>query len=193
MEIWKPVIGYEDSYMVSNQGRVKSLEKFIKSHNETRVQYRPEKILKQSKNIWGYMKVWLYKDSKRKEVFVHRLVVQAFLENPDNKPCVNHIDNDKTNNRLENLEWCTYQENSDWSKIQGRRKITGTWRENIIKTRKRKPVIGTDSEGKEYYFKMVRAVEEMGFNTKAVIDCCKGKMKSTKGFTWRYAEADKEG
>ena len=191
MEIWKEIKGYEGSYMVSNYGRVKSLEKNIKSHGGTRTQYRPERILKQSKNKWGYMKVWLYKNSKRIEFAVHRLVADAFIENPSNKPCVNHIDNDKTNNNAYNLEWCTYQENNEWSMKQGRKVMTEEWRNKILSTRKRKPVVGTDKNGKEYFFEKVRDVAKMGFDPKAVIKCCKNEMKSTKDFTWKY-QADKK-
>ena len=185
MEIWKDVIGYEGLYQVSNYGNVMALKKDAEYQSKI-IQGRPQRVLRQHMNMWGYMKVWLYKDGKRKEHAVHRLVASAFISNLDNKPCVNHIDNNKSNNHLENLEWCTYQENSDWSKVQGRRKITEEWRNKIISTRETKAVIGTDKDGKEYYFDKVRGVTEMGFDLKAVIDCCKGRRTSTKGFTWRY-------
>ena len=136
MEIWKDIKGYEGSYMVSNYGRVKSLEKNIESHNHTRTQYRPEKILKQYKNKWGYMRVYLTQNSIKKMYAVHRLVASAFIDNPNNKPCVNHIDNDRSNNHLDNLEWCTYKENNNWAKKQGRRVFTEEWKRKSMSNEK---------------------------------------------------------
>lgn len=188
-EVWKDVVGYEGLYRVSNYGKVMTLGKYVATHNGTRIHQRPSKELSQSMNIHGYMKVMLYLNGHRKEWAVHRIVALAFIENPENKPCVNHIDNNRANNVVENLEWCTYQENSDWSRIQGRKAMTEECRQKILATRIRKPVIGTDSDGNEYYFDKVRAVEDMGFDTKSVIDCCKGRKTHFKGFTWRYAEA----
>lgn len=190
MEIWKDIKGYEGLYQVSNLGNVLSLEKYIKTHNEERMQYRPSKLLKQHKNQFGYMKVWLWKDGKRKEFAVHRLVADAFIDNPNNKPCVNHLDNIRDHNSVDNLEWCTYKENSQWAEIQGRRVFTDKWRNKISASKKKKPVIGTDANGKEYYFDKVRDVKEMGFDAGDVIRCCKGQKKSVKGFTWRYADKE---
>ena len=101
-EIWKDIKGYEGKYMVSNLGRFKSLN------------YRrtgKEKILEGYPDKDGYLYVQLWKDGKGKNCRINRLVAQAFLENPQNLPEVNHKDEDKTNNRVENLEWCTTQYN----------------------------------------------------------------------------------
>lgn len=96
-EIWKPVIGYEGLYEVSNKGRVK------------RVEY----LLTESNTAWGYKKVSLTKNKKNSNLSIHRLVAQAFHENPENKPTVNHKDGNKHNNSASNLEWNTVQENVD--------------------------------------------------------------------------------
>jgi hypothetical protein len=193
MEIWKDIIGYEGLYKVSNLGNIMSLEKHIINHSDKRIQIRPPRLLKQHKNQFGYMKVWLYKNSKRKEYAVHRLVASAFIDNPDNKPCVNHIDNNRENNNANNLEWCTYKENSQWAEIQGRREFTKEWREKISATRKKKPVIGINDKGEQIYFDTIRNVTKGGFDAKAVINCCKEKQNSHKGYRWNYfMPADKE-
>ena len=109
-EVWRDIEGYEGLYQVSNMGRVKSLErKFPIWHGGERVQ--KERILKQAVTHNGYLRVTLYTGNKPKTLKVHRLVCQAFHENPDNKPQVNHINEDKTDNRACNLEWSTCKQN----------------------------------------------------------------------------------
>lgn len=100
-EIWKPVVGYEGMYEVSNLGRVKSIKRNI--------------IIKLG-IIKGYNRIVL----KGKTKLIHRLVSEAFIPNPENKPCVNHIDNNPLNNNINNLEWVTHKENSFHSSRQGR-------------------------------------------------------------------------
>lgn len=109
MEIWKDVPEFEGKYQVSNLGRVKSLKR--KSWNGYKLIDQPEKILKQMETAYGYYMVNLWKDNKVKSIVVHRLVSICFLPNPEKKRTVNHIDGNKKNNRLENLEWATYSEN----------------------------------------------------------------------------------
>jgi hypothetical protein len=105
-EIWKPIEGYENLYHISNLGRVKSLPKqkgFI---------YKQETILKPKTTLLGYKTILLSKESKRKEIFIHRLVGKAFIANPNNYPVINHIDAVRNNNAVENLEWCTSSYNA---------------------------------------------------------------------------------
>ena len=112
-QIWKDIAGYEGLYQVSNTGKVRSLDRVITYKNGRQVFYK-SKILKQYLGKDGYMYVHLYKDKKNKRCVVHRLVVQAFLENPNNWPQVNHKDENKTNNAVCNLEWCTAKYNSNY-------------------------------------------------------------------------------
>lgn len=108
-EIWKDIEGYEGFYQVSNFGTIKSLSRYIKFGNKTR--YSNERILKFHKDKDGYKKVILQKSGKAQNYLIHRLVAQAFIPNPDNKPQINHKDGDKQNNKVDNLEWCTPSEN----------------------------------------------------------------------------------
>ena len=103
-EIWKPIKDFEGYYEVSNIGRVRSL-----NYKRT----GKEKILKNIEDYKGYLEVVLTKNGKRKQFKVHRLVAEAFIPNPENKPCIDHINTIKSDNRVENLRWVTYKENSN--------------------------------------------------------------------------------
>lgn len=113
-EIWKDVVGYEGLYQVSNLGRVKSCKRIVAHPNNKNTPYQlyPERIMKQKQNRYGYMCIKLSKDSVRKDVMVHRLVAQAFIENTENKPFIDHLDGNKANNCVNNLEWVTMAENN---------------------------------------------------------------------------------
>lgn len=109
-EIWKPIKGYEGLYEVSNLGNVKGLAKTVRCKDNALRTVR-ERVLKPQMNERGYLFVSLYKNKKCIHAKIHRLVAQAFIPNEEEKKCVNHIDGDKTNNVVTNLEWCTHSEN----------------------------------------------------------------------------------
>lgn len=117
-EIWKPVVGYEGLYEVSNLGRVKTLPKTHVFKNGGVYNY-PEKIMSACLNSNGYPQLKLFRNGVRKVTAVHRLVAAAFIPNPENKTDVNHIDGVKTNNTVTNLEWATKLENSLHAKVNG--------------------------------------------------------------------------
>ena len=118
----KPVKGYEGYYEVDQFGRVFGLERIIKVNDNGRNYEKPiaGKQLKQSMHTKGYKTVSLTKDGKTKTLFVHRLVAEAFIPNVDNLPMVNHKDEDKTNNFVENLEWCTNDYNINYGTARRR-------------------------------------------------------------------------
>jgi hypothetical protein len=113
-EIWKDIIGYENKYQISNFGRVKSKENYFRyTHaktNEVFYRLKKETILK-NKTLRGYNFISLSKNSIQKNYRICRLVAIHFIDNPLNKPCVNHIDCNKSNDNVNNLEWVTYKEN----------------------------------------------------------------------------------
>jgi hypothetical protein len=110
MEEWIPVKDYEIYYHVNSSGEVKSLKRVI-SEPRWGIRTYKEKIMKQGV-VAGYPAIRASKDGESIILYVHRLVASAFIPNPENKPCVNHIDGNKLNNHKDNLEWCTHQENA---------------------------------------------------------------------------------
>ena len=117
MEIWKDIKGYEGKYQVSNKGRIKSLSRAIPHLGSFRI--IPERIMKQHvSSTTGYYMVNLHKDKKSEWMLVHRIVAIAFIINPDNLPLVNHKDEIRTNNNVENLEWCTPEYNINYSHVR---------------------------------------------------------------------------
>ena len=124
MEIWKDVIGYEGIYQVSNLGRIKR----VANNHLCNIKYQGEYYLKPLDNGKGYLRMKLSKNGHSKRVMLHRIIAEAFINNPKNKKVINHINCDKKDNRIENLEWCSQSENvlhsvklGRW--IQGRKKI----------------------------------------------------------------------
>ena len=116
----KPIKGYEGYYEVDQFGRVFAKERMIHvtDHDREYDKHLPSRQMKQSVHTKGYKIVPLTKDGVCTTKFVHRLVAEAFIPNPDDLPFVNHIDEDKTNNFVENLEWCTEQYNSTYGKAR---------------------------------------------------------------------------
>lgn len=172
-EIWKDIMGYEDLYQVSNLGRIKSLRQCTKHHKEK------EYILKPSLANNGYCQVTLYRNpSDKRKFLVHRLVANAFLDNPNNLPQVNHKDENPTNNRADNLEWCTAKYNN----------LYGTARIRTIDTKSR-PVAQYTLEGKciAIYRSSTIASELLGISKNA-IRCASNKGTRCDKYLWKYTD-----
>ena len=185
MEIWNTIEGYPN-YEVSNLGNVRSLNYL--GHNKT-------ELLKQTTNTHGYKTVALFKDGKVKRCFIHRLVAQAFIDNPQNLPQINHKDEDKTNNCVTNLEWCTRSYNINY----------GTRNERVSQKLSKNPPkpmlgrLGKDNPlSKQIYqytkdgtlvkiWNCITDVErELGFHHNNISSCSLGKINSAYGYKWKY-------
>lgn len=178
MEEWRDIKGYEGKYQVSNDGRVRSLD-----YNHT----GEMQLLIPSSDKRGYRHVNLFLNGNRKMKLIHRLVAEAFVENPNDYPQINHKDENPSNNVAENLEWCTQGYNNVYN---DRAKKAG---ENI-----RKALAGKIPKGnppkKVYQFNIDGELIKI-WNSKAecarngfnhVSECCNGKRKQDKGYKWSY-------
>ncbi len=189
MELWKDVIGYEGYYQISNKGNVRSLDRFDGVHDRRGTVIIPN--LKRN----GYLQVGLRKHRTRKWVGVHRLVAIHFIENPNNKPQVNHIDGNKQNNTVENLEWVTAKENQNHAVKIGLRDNMpkGEKHSNYGKCRENsqsaKPVIRRDLKtGETKLYKAKILAKDDGFDVTSISKCCHGKLKTHKGYEWYFAK-----
>lgn len=176
-EIWRDIEGYEGKYKVSNTGQVWS-----KRSNKTLIPVTETR---------GYLRVTLCKNGKCRAFRIHRLVAVAFINNPENKKQVNHIDECKTNNSTTNLEWCTNKENNSYgTKSERWRQTISTsdkWKQGrIIRDEKCvKPVIGVNiSDGSVLYFKSLKQTDEYGFNKTCVSKCIRRVQVSHRGYKW---------
>lgn len=193
VEIWRPISGYEGYYEVSNEGRIRSLGRTTNQNNhggETTAHYKG-KVLTGRADSRGYKTVHISKNGTARRLLVHRVVAEAFCNKPDGCEMVNHIDNDPSNNRANNLEWTTPKGNMQWATKQGRMHYRP---ENLKKAQdaKKKPVVAIDSFGNEYYLPSQKvAAESLGIKTSRghIAACCRNDYgyKTAGGYRWRYA------
>ena len=181
-EIWKDIKGYEGYYQVSNFGQVRSVDREIVNEGnrgKSKTSHYKGRILSAGERNKGYLMVVLTKNSKMKSFAVHRLVAQAFIPNPNNYPQVNHIDENKTNNRVDNLEWCTCKYNVNY----------GSWKEKQSKAHKglySKKVVQIDKQGNYITtFNSITEAERItGIRHISTVAC--GKRKYAGGFIWKF-------
>ena len=172
-EVWRDIKGYEGLYKVSNLGRVKSFRNFSGFNKKF---YKREKIMTPVDNGRGYLHVMLSKNKNTKHVYIHRLVAQSFLPNPNNLQEINHKDENKKNNRVDNLEWISRKDNVNY----------GTATSRQVKARS-KPVTQIKN-GKiiNTFTSMREAARMTGFLFSSIQGCCTGKYKQAYGYEWRF-------
>ena len=178
-EIWKDIPGYEGLYQVSNLGNVKSVHW---NHSNKIRTIKPF-------NNNGYWRVVLYKDRMHKKFLVHVLVAKSFIPNPQNKPCVNHIDGNGHNNMISNLEWVTFSENTRHAIAHNLRPAGCNYQhkkgaDNPIS----KKVLQTSLDGdfSKLWLCSRDAAQELGFSISLIRRCCRGERKTYKKFHWQY-------
>ena len=179
-EIWKDISGYEGLYQISNFGRVKSL-----NYNHT----KKEKVLCEKNHKSNYVTVMLCKNGENKNKSIHILVASAFIPNPNNYPCVNHIDGNKKNNNVDNLEWCTHKQNVEHAIKTGLANHYGMLGRTGAKNNLSKKIVQYDLQGDvvNRWDCISDAARFYGIRSGNISNCLTGRKKSYKGYIWRYA------
>ena len=170
--VWKSIEGFEGLYKISNFGEVKNKKGETLKHG----------IKRTSGTCYKTVRLW--KDGKYYNKYIHRLIAEAFIPNPEQLPFINHKDEDGTNNFIENLEWCTSAYNSNYGTARKRqaKKLKGR------KSEKRKPVLQYSVLGEfiAYFPSITLAAKELECSTSEISQVCNGKRKTAKGFLWKY-------
>ena len=187
-EIWKDVVGYEGLYQVSDRGNVSSIVR-----KDSIGRKCGGIILRPIPDANGYIRVSLCKNGKVKKKLIHRLVLEAFVENPNNLPEVNHLDENKANNELSNLEWCDIRYNSNY----------GTRNERSAQARSKRVKAVNVETGEVLTFSSITEAGRKGYSRGRVSEACRGAYRSGngkliggngrtyKGFKWYYMEENR--
>ena len=208
MEIWKDIEGYEKLYQISNLGRVKSLSREKRCGSVYYI--TKEKVLRTTTNKKGYLKISLHKDKVIKTYYIHRLVAETFIPNLDNLPQVNHKDENKSNNCVNNLEWCTNEYNHRYGTINKR--ISNSNKGKVIKNETRVK-ISNKNKGKkmggknpmarsilcittnEKFNSIADASRKYNIDSSAIVKSCRNKCKSAgkhlmtgEKLYWKYVK-----
>ncbi|MBO7526481.1 MAG: HNH endonuclease [Clostridia bacterium] len=165
-EIWKPIKDYENLYEISNFGVIRK----VKTKRPLKVFYRTN----------GYYTTSLCKNYKVTMIYLHRIIAETFIPNPNNLPCINHKDGNKTNNDLSNLEWCTYSDNNRHAYETG------------LKNCKKVAQYDIDGNLINIYNSVINASKETNISQANISSCALGKRNKAGGFIWKYLESKGE-
>lgn len=177
--MWADVIGFEGLYQVSDRGEIKSVER--SKPNNKGFQSVNERIRVLTPDRYGYLKVCLSKNGKHYVKSVHRLVAEAFIPNPNNLPVINHINENKQDNRVENLEWCTVQYNTMYGSARIRTAMS-----------QGRSVEQLDDNGDviDEFYSMNLASRSTGIPQPNIHKACNGKRHTAGGYKWRYKDVE---
>lgn len=176
-ELWKDIQGYEGYYQVSNFGRIKSLSRFL-NYVDGQVRFMEGKIIQPRICVAGYALLNLHKDGKQLTVQVHRVVALHFLERTSFELIVHHIDEDRLNNKVENLEWVSRSFNTLYG--DSPKKIANSKKKSIIQLTLQNEVVKIWESAKE-------VEDTLGFNKGHLGEVCSGKHKTAYGYLWKFA------
>lgn len=175
-EEWRDVVGYEDLYAVSNMGVVKSKDRRV--FNKLGFDYTRKGRLNKQTISNGYYVSRLRSEGISLSVKTHRIIAMAFIPNPENKPYVNHIDGNKLNNSISNLEWCTASENIRHAFRLGLQNSN-----HIIRGVVQLDLLGNEIKS---FLSQTEAGLELGLNHSGIGMCCRGELKTSGGFKWMF-------
>ena len=210
IEVWKDVKNYEGYYIVSSMGKVKSLDRIVLGKNGVS-SFRSGKLKSNVIDRWGYLLVLLSKNNKQKLCRIHRLVAEAFIPNPENKPHIDHINTDKKDNWVGNLRWCTRSENMNnpltkekcremnkgkHRSEETKKKISESGKGRILSEESKKK-IGKGNGKLVYCIELEKIFEstceasrELGISQSSISLVCRGKRKTAGGYHWEYVDSE---
>lgn len=174
-EEWRPAVGYEGFYEVSNTGKVARIKGY---------HCRKRHIMSTFINNSGYVCTRLCKNHHNKTELVHRMVALAFIPNPNNYPQINHKDCCKTNNNVDDLEWCTGKYNSNYADHKEKQSISHI--QNLDKNKLAKKVLCIET--RECFLSTREIERKLGISHSQISACCKNKAKTCHGYHWEYIE-----
>jgi len=189
--MWKEIPNTDGLYFANEKGEIKSTsrERYYNAKGIKGCYKRNGKILKQPINNHGYPCVTIkYRNGSQKVIQVHQLIARTFLPNPENKPQINHIDGNKQNNNVSNLEWCTASENLKHAFRTGLNKGSRPFKGKFGKEHfGSKPVIAYNKDGTIYkeYESQCLAAKDLGVNSSHISQCVNGKRNTAYGYLWK--------
>lgn len=176
IEEWRDIPNFEGLYLISNLGHVKSVERYKRNNSGTQFVNERLRVLSPDKD--GYLRVCLSKDGLHYVKSVHRLVAEAFIPNPDNLPVINHKNEDKQDNRVENLEWCTVQYNTCYG--EGIKKMAIKQGRPVLQILNNRVI--------EEYYSTQEASRQTGIPQANIYKVCKSERKHAGGYEWRFKD-----